>query len=65
MGADETCYFVTAVHNLREHLDPCNKFKVMAGQDFSRTVQGDGETVADNVCHLEKAFCVTSGSDDV
>ena len=43
LGADKTCDFVTAVHNLREHLDPCSKFKVMAGQDFSRTVQGDAE----------------------
>ena len=44
LGDDETSDFETAVHNLRERLDPCSK--VLAGQDFRRTVQTDNETVA-------------------
>ena len=36
LGDDKTSDFETAVHNLRERLDPCSK--VLAGQDFQRTV---------------------------
>ena len=61
LGVDNTSDFVTAVHNLRERLDPCSK--VLAGQDFRRTMQGGGETVADYVCRLEKAFRVAFESD--
>ena len=61
LGTEETHDYDTAIQNLRERLDPCNK--VLAGQDFRRTMQGDSETVADYVCHLEKAFRVAFGSD--
>ena len=61
LGTEETHDYDTAIENLRERLDPCNK--VLAGQDFRRTMQGDSETVADYVCCLEKVFCVAFGSD--
>lgn len=51
------------IQQLRERLHPCSK--VLAGQDFKRTMQGDSETVADNVCHLERAFHVVFGSDSL
>ena len=61
LGTEETHNYDTTIQNLRERLDPCNK--VLAGQDFRRTMQGDSETVADYVCRLEKAFHVAFGSD--
>ena len=61
LGDDETSDFETAVHNLRERLDPCSK--VLAGQDFRRTVQTDNETVAGYICRLEKAFRIAFGND--
>ena len=53
--------FKMAVHNLREHLDPCSK--VLAGQDYRHTVQTDNETVAGYICRLEKAFHIAFGND--
>ena len=50
-----------AVKSLRECLEPCSK--VMAGQDFRRTMQKDTETVADFICRLERTFCIAFGSD--
>ena len=61
LSNDETRNFDRAIHNLREHLDPCSK--VLAGQDFRRTIQSDNEAVADYVCRLEKAFRIAFGSD--
>ena len=61
LADDETRDFEKAVCNLREQLDPCSK--VLAGQDFRRTVQLDSESVADYVCRLEKAFRVAFGND--
>jgi len=61
LGDDETKDFEKAVCNLRERLDPCSK--VLAGQDFRRTVQLDNESVADYVCRLEKAFRVAFSND--
>ena len=58
LGNDETR---DLIHNLRDHLDPCSK--VLAGQDFWRTVQTDNETVTDYVCRLEKAFHIAFGND--
>ena len=50
-----------AVKSLRECLEPCSK--VMAGQDFRRTMQKDTETVADFICRLERTFCIALGRD--
>ena len=61
LSTDETRNFERANHNLRERLDPCSK--VLAGQDFRRTVQTDNETVADYACRLEKAFRIAFGND--
>ena len=46
---------------MRERLDPCSK--VMAGQDFWRTMQRDGEAVSDFICRLEKAYSIVYGAD--
>ena len=46
---------------MRERLDPCSK--VMAAQDFRRTMQGDGEAVSDFICQLEKAYSIAYGTD--
>lgn len=47
--------------SLRKCLEPCSK--VMAGQDFRRTMQKDTETVADFIYRLERTFCIAFGSD--
>ena len=61
LADEDICDFDTAVQNLKERLDPCSK--VLAGQDFRRTVQGDNETVPNFICRLEKSFCVAFGQD--
>ena len=61
LGDDDVCDFDTAVWNLKECLDPCSK--VLAGQDFRRTVQGDNEIVPNFICRLEKSCCIAFGSD--
>ena len=53
--------FDSAIRNLRDRLDPCSK--ILAGQDFRHTVQGDKEIVADYVCRLEKAFRIAFSND--
>ena len=50
-----------ALRNLKECLDPCSK--VLAGQDFRRTVQENNETVPIFICRLEKSFRVVFGQD--
>ena len=50
-----------AAKSMRERLDPCSK--VMAGQDFRRTMQRDGEAVSDFICRLEKAYSIAYGTD--
>ena len=57
LGDVDVCDFNAAVRGLKECLDPCSK--VLAGQDFRCTVQGDCETVADYICCLERAFHVS------
>ena len=61
LGVVDVRDFNAAVRGLKERLDPCSK--VLAGQDFRRTVQGDCETVADYICRLERAFRVAFGCD--
>jgi len=46
---------------MRERLDPCSK--VMAGQDFRRTTQRDGEPVSDFICWLEKVYSIVYGTE--
>jgi len=48
---------------MRECLDPCSK--VMAGQDFRKTMQREGETVSDFICRLEKAYSIAYGIDNM
>ena len=50
----------TAIAALRNRLDPGSK--VLAGQDFRHTTQREGETVADFIRRLERAFQVAYGS---
>ena len=61
LTGDEAKILETAVKFLKERLDPCSR--VLAGQDFRRTVQGDTETVADFICRLEKSYRVAFGND--
>ena len=61
LSGDEVESLETAVKCLKERLDPCSR--VLAGQDFRRTVQGDAETVADFICRLEKSYRVAFGND--
>ena len=61
LADEDVCDFDTAIQSLKERLDPCSK--VLAGQDFRRTVQGDNETVPNFICHLEKSFCIAFGRD--
>ena len=61
LSGDEVESLETAVKCLKERLDPCSR--VLAGQDFRRTVQGDAETVADFICRLEKSYRVAVGND--
>ena len=44
LTAEETRTVEEAAKSMRDRLDPCSK--VMAGQDFRRTMQGDGECVS-------------------
>ena len=53
--------FDTAVKALRDRLDPSSK--VLAGQDFRHTTQGDSETVANFITKLERVFQVAYGND--
>jgi len=50
LSGDEVKSLETAVKCLKEWLDPCSR--VLAGQDFRRTVRGDAETLADFICQL-------------
>ena len=61
MTEEETCTIEGAVKCMRERLDPCSK--VMAGQDFRRTIQRDGESVSDFICRLEKAYSIAYGGE--
>jgi len=61
LTAEETCTVEEAAKSMRDRLDPCSK--VMAGQDFRRTMQRDGESVSDFICRLEKAFSIAYGTD--
>ena len=61
LADEDVCNFDTSIQSLKERLDPCSK--VLAGQDFRRTVQGDNETVPNFICHLEKSFRVAFGQD--
>ena len=61
LSPEEMCTVEVAAKSLRERLDPCSK--VMAGQDFRRTMQRDGETVSDFICRLEKAYSIAYGTD--
>ena len=63
LADDDVCDFNTAIQSLKERLDPCSK--VLAGQEFRRTVQGDNETVPNFICRLEKSFRVAFGRDGV
>ena len=61
LGQESLREFDTAVKAFRERLDPgC---RVLAGQDFRHTRQGEVETVADFVRRLERAFQIAYGSD--
>ena len=53
--------FDSAVKALRERLDPGSK--VLAGQDFRHTTQGDSESVADFIRRLERVFQIAYGND--
>jgi len=46
LSPDEISTVEVAARSMRERLDPCSK--VMAGQDFRRTTQRDGEPVSDD-----------------
>ena len=51
----------TAIAALLERLNPGSR--VLAGQDFRHTVQGESERVADYIRKLERTFQVAYGSD--
>ena len=61
LTGDEVKTLETAVKCMKEHPYPCSK--VLAGQDFRRTVQGVAETVVDFICWLEKSYYVAFGND--
>ena len=61
LSPEEICTIEVAARSLRECLDPYSK--VMAGQDFRRTMQRDGEAVSDFICWLEKAYSIAYGTD--
>ena len=61
LGQESLREFDTAVRALRERLDP--GYRVLAGQDFRHTRQGEVETVADFVRRLERDFQIAYGSD--
>ena len=53
--------YASAVEALRAQLDPGSK--TLAAQDFRHTLQKDGESVADFVRRLERAFRLAYGRD--
>ena len=59
LGEDQTNSYDSAIQALRDKLDPGSK--VLAGQDYRHTAQLEGETVADFIRHLERAFQVAYG----
>ena len=61
LADEDICDCDIAVRNLKERLDPCSK--VLAGQEFRPTVQGDNEIVPNFICRLEKSFRVAFGQD--
>ena len=61
LGQESPNDFEAAVTALRERLDPGSR--VLAGQDFRHTRQGEVETVADFVRRLERVFLIAYGSD--
>lgn len=61
LGQESLNDFEAAVTALRERLDPGSR--VLAGQDFPHTRQGEVETVADFVRRLERVFQIAYGSD--
>ena len=61
LTAEEICTVERAAKSMRDRLDPCSK--VMAGQDFRRTMQRDGESVSDFICRLEKAYSIAYGTE--
>jgi len=63
LSPDEISTVEVAARSMREHLDPCSK--VMAGQDFRRTTQRDGEPVSDFICRLEKTYSIAYGSEQM
>jgi len=61
LSEEDLSSFDIAVKALCEWLDPSSK--VLAGQDFRHTTQGETETVANFIRRLERAFQVAYGND--
>ena len=61
LGEEDLQDLDTALSALRERLSPGSK--VLAGQDFRHTVQGESESVADYIRRLERMFQVAYGRD--
>ena len=60
LSREQLSNFDLAVKTLKERLDPGSK--VLAGQDFRHTTQGETESVADFIRRLERTFQIAFGS---
>ena len=61
LDEDQASSYGDATQALREKLEPGNR--VLAGQDFRHTMQGEAETVSDFIRHLEQVFQIAYGRD--